>query len=112
MIAAAATLRPRITPGVRRARSDATTAVRIAHQAPAPRNPPATTPPAPAAPPVPAPMLANSAANDRMVAGLVRVSATIDPQAASGRSLREGSTGATGSEAPARSVVRRERAAI
>ena len=79
----------RITLGVSRARSPATIPVRSAHQATDPRNTPATTATAPDAPPVPAPMLANSAAKARIVAGLVSVRPTIEAQPAIGPLIRD-----------------------
>ncbi len=78
----------RITLGVSRARRPATRPVRSAHQATEPRNTPATTATAPDAPPVPAPMLANSAAKARIVAGFVSVRATMDAQPAIGPRTR------------------------
>ena len=65
---------------------------KIAHQATEPQNTPATTAAAPAGPPVPAPMLANSAANDRIVAGLVIVRPYIDAQPPIGDPSRPGSS--------------------
>src|SRR5215218_2022230 len=102
-------LSARITRGVRRARSPATMPVRSAHHATDPRNTPATTTIAPAGPPVPAPMLANRAAKDRMVAGLVAVSATIDAHAPRGPPRRPGSGRAAG--APDGSAARVDRSA-
>ena len=73
-------------------------------------NTPATTAAAPLVPPVPAPMLANSAANDRIVAGLVSVRATMDAQPAIGLPGRvESSRAAT--SASGRRASRRARAA-
>ena len=109
MITAEATFSQRIARGVIRVRRPATTPVRIAHQATEPANTPATTAVAPPTPPVPAPMLANSAANDRIVAGLVSVSPTIESQPPSGVPSRPGSSRAVAG--PARRASRRAFAA-